>query len=115
MRLPMIALLLFACACNQPKKEETPDTVFDEAKEKAAIMQVIEKETGCFYKRDYNCWKECFAQKDYAFQAWNNSDGTVDAKSGWTEVDDKIGQYIKKNPLPVGDSSSNALNFFHHG
>ena len=109
MRLPMIALLLFACACNQPKKEETPDTVFDEAKEKAAIMQVIEKETGCFYKRDYNCWKECFAQKDYAFQAWNNSDGTVDAKSGWTEVDDKIGQYIKNNPLPVGASSSHPV------
>ena len=109
MRLPMIALLLFVCACNQPKKEETPATVFDEAKEKAAIMQVIEKETGCFYKRDYNCWKECFAQKDYAFQAWNNSDGTVDAKSGWIEVDDKIGQYIKNNPLPVGASSSHPV------
>lgn len=105
MRSPMIALLLFACACSQPEKNETDVKTFDEAKEKAAIMQAIEKETDCFYKRDYNCWKECFAQTDYAFQAWNNSDGTVDAKSGWKEVDEKIGQYIKNNPLPAGANS----------
>jgi hypothetical protein len=94
MRLPMIALLLFACACSQPQKNETPVTTFDEAKEKATIMQVIEKETDCFFKRDYNCWKECFVQSDYAFQAWNNSDGGVDTKSGWKEIDEKIKAYI---------------------
>jgi hypothetical protein len=105
MRLSAIALLLLACACSQPKKNDLPAPAFDENKEKVAIMQVIEKETDCFYKRDYNCWKECFAQTDYVFQAWNNSDGTVDAKSGWKEVDEKIGQYIKNNPVPAGESS----------
>ena len=34
---------------------------------------------------------------------------SVDAKSGWIEVDDKIGQYIKNNPLPVGASSSHPV------
>lgn len=109
MRLPRIAMLLLIVSCSQPPKTEIPAKTFDEAKEKASIMQVIEKETDCFYKRDYNCWKECFAQTDYAFQAWNNSDGTVDAKSGWQEVDEKIGQYLKDNPLPVGASSTHPV------
>jgi hypothetical protein len=71
----------------------------DEVKEKKAIFQVIENETSCFFKRDYEGWKKNYVQTNYAFQAWNEESGTFDAKVGWNEVDEKIGQYIKANPL----------------
>ncbi len=78
---------------------------FDEAKEKAAILAVITCETEHFYKRDYEGWKKSYIQSDYAFQAWNNSDGTFDAKVGWPEVDEKIGNYIRSNPVAQGSAS----------
>ena len=54
---------------------------------------------------DYNCWKENYAQTDYAFQAWSNADGTFDAKVGWKEINEKSGKYIQDNPVPPGGSS----------
>ncbi|MBP6687740.1 MAG: hypothetical protein KA160_07760, partial [Lacibacter sp.] len=57
-------------------------------------------------KRDYESWKKYFAQTDYAFQAWNNGDGTADVKRGWEEVDKGIGDYIKANPLKTGETAS---------
>ena len=98
-KLIAATMVLFA-ACNQPSKELVTDiqpaanTSFDEDKEKAAIMKVIEGETECFFQRDYECWRKHFVQSDYAFQAWNNSDGSIDTKSGWKEVDEKIKAYI---------------------
>lgn len=78
---------------------------FDETKEKSAILNVITSETEHFYKRDYEGWKKNYIQSDYAFQAWNNNDGTFDAKVGWTEVDEKIGNYIRNNPVAQGSAS----------
>ncbi|OSZ81239.1 hypothetical protein CAP36_08390 [Chitinophagaceae bacterium IBVUCB2] len=92
----VIPFLLYGCISKR-EQEATGNTVapsFDEKKEQAAIMSVIEKETDCFFKRDYECWKQCFAQTDYSFQAWNNSDGTVDTKSGWKEIDKRIKSYL---------------------
>jgi hypothetical protein len=97
---------LLAVACNQPAKNYSSSRQpFNEEAEKAAIMKTILNETECFYKRDYEGWKENFVQTDYAFQAWSNADGTFDAKTGWQEVDNKIGEYIKANPVEQGKSS----------
>jgi len=95
----MIAAVLCITSCNQQQKNEPATTAavqtsFNEAKEKEAIMKVIEAETNCFFQRNYDCWKNYFVKADYAFQAWNNSDGSVDTKSGWTEIDQKIRAYI---------------------
>jgi hypothetical protein len=76
---------------------ETPAN-FDEEAELADIMKVIENETACFFARDYECWKENWVDADYAFQAWSNADGTYDAKVGWSEIDRRIGKYIKEHP-----------------
>ncbi len=65
-------------------------------------MGVIENETECFFSRDYDCWKENWINEDYAFQAWNNLDGTYDAKVGWSEVDRRVGTYIKDNQETLG-------------
>lgn len=64
-------------------------------KELTAILEVIDAETECFFKGDYECWKQQWVQSDHAFQAWNNSDGTFDARAGWTAVDKEIAAYIK--------------------
>lgn len=90
-----------------PVMATPPD--FDEEAELAAIMKVIENETACFFARDYECWKENWVDEDYAFQAWSNSDGTYDAKVGWSEVDRRIGNYIKEHPQQ-GDGSIQSFN-----
>jgi len=98
--------VLVSIACNQPAKNySTGKAGFNEQTEKAAIMKTIENETDCFYKRDYEGWKDNFVQRDYAFQAWSNHDGTFDAKVGWKEVDEKIGIFLKGHPVEPGTSS----------
>ncbi len=105
-KMNFIFLLMVALSCNQRAKNySTSKTEFNEATEKAAILKTIENETECFYKRDYEGWKENFVQKEYAFQAWSNADGTFDAKVGWEEVDKRTGNYIKSNPVGTGKSS----------
>jgi len=104
--LGLILCLLFSCKQTEKKEIDlSNETEFDEATEKEAIMKIIEQETDCFYKRDYNCWKENFAKTDYAFQAWNNSDGTFDAKVGWSEIDERSRKYLRENPIAPGGSS----------
>jgi hypothetical protein len=78
---------------------------FDEEKEKSAILAALTAETEFFFKRDYEGWKKCYIHTDYAFQAWSNADGTFDAKVGWPEVDEKIGNYIRNNPVARGSAS----------
>lgn len=94
-------LLLLYCQ----NKAQAQSSVFNEAAEMEKIMKVIGGETSSFYKRDYESWKNYYIHTNYAFQAWNNSDGTVDAKTGWAAVDSGIGNYIKANPVAPGGSS----------
>ncbi|HMR83790.1 MAG TPA: hypothetical protein PKE30_11690 [Niabella sp.] len=103
--ITITAAICFAACGQQPENAQTTNGVFDEKKEQDAIMKVIEGETSSFYKRDYESWKKHYAQTAYAFQAWNNHDGTVDAKTGWPAVDSGIGNYIKANPVAPGGSS----------
>ncbi len=95
-------------ACKQ--SETSPDMTvqpsnFDQSAETDLIISIIENETSCFYHRDYECWKAHFAQVDYAFQGWNNADGTFSAEVGWGAIDGNAGKYIKDNPVPPGGSS----------
>ncbi len=99
----LMAILFFAC--NSTSKIEGRQYPIDEEKEKAAMLKVIESETENFFKRDYQAWKDNFIHKDYAFQAWNNGNGTIDVKVGWAEVNEKLGAYIKNHPLPPGSTS----------
>jgi hypothetical protein len=96
--------VLIALAWDQSAKDYYKNE-FNEEAEKASIITRIENETDCFYKRDYERWKENFVQEEHAFHAWNNADGTFDAKAGWLEVDKKIGIYIKENSLEPGKGS----------
>ncbi len=101
-RLLLVSLLISLFACQQPS-QETAAKPFDEAAEKAAIMKTIEAETACYFKQDYDCWKETTIKADYAFQAWNAPDGTFDSKVG-TEIHEKVQQFFKENPAPAGGS-----------
>jgi hypothetical protein len=78
---------------------------FDESKELESIMEVIDTETSCFFFRDYEGWKNHWLQADYVIHAWNNSDGSCATSIGWVAVDEKIGNYIKNNPVEGGGSS----------
>jgi len=104
----LLFALLLLLSCNETKQEESnaaPATAFNEEVEKAAIMKTIENETTSFYERNYEGWKQNFIQKDYAFQGWNNSDGTFDASVGWKAIDQRIQDYIKNNPVKEGGST----------
>jgi hypothetical protein len=76
-----------------------------ESKETEAIMKVIDAETSYFFFRDYEGWKKQWIQADYVFHAWNFADGSYGASVGWAAVDEKIGNYIKSNPVDGGGSS----------
>lgn len=106
--IPLILVFSLLLSCKQSDKREidlSGKIAFDESAEKESIMKIIELETEFFYKRDYNGWKENFAQTDYSFQAWNNTDGTFDAKVGWAEIDERTRKYLQENPVPPGGSS----------
>ncbi|RYG02378.1 MAG: hypothetical protein EOO02_10695 [Chitinophagaceae bacterium] len=98
----MIALLTTIAACNtapetKPSEQGLPEKPkFDEATETAAIMKVIDGETDCFFKGDYDCWAKHWSHESYAFQAWNNSDGTADAAVGWDKINAQGKGWIEK-------------------
>lgn len=93
----LFSCLLFSFAYSQ--------SGINEEAEKKAVLATLEQETTCFYKRDYACWKETWAQTDYVFHAWNLGDGTYEASVGWKQVDERIGKFIRENPVPSGGSS----------
>lgn len=99
-------LVLIGCSdAPAAPAEVKSEKEFDTTAATASIMATIENETKSFYERNYNAWKGNFVQSRYAFQSWNNSDGSIDAKTGWPEVDAKIGTYIKEHPVASGGTS----------
>jgi hypothetical protein len=96
---------LLVLSCKPSSDNATPDPPLDEAAERTAIMETIERETSCFFQRDYACWSECYAHTDYAFQAWTNADGSFDVQSGWPAVSRQAEEYMKANPAPPVGSS----------
>ncbi|MCB0644277.1 MAG: hypothetical protein KDC44_21685 [Phaeodactylibacter sp.] len=95
-------LVLLGSACQEAPTElptaATPTTTFDEAQALADIMTVIEAETKCFFERDYDCWKNYWIHEAYAFQAWNNSNGSFDAAVGWEQIHAQGKDYIETIP-----------------
>ncbi len=104
-KLFYLLFISLVCSCSQPAKDSADKKSFSEADEKLAILKTIEDETTCFYQRDFECWKTHFVHDSYAFQAWNNEDGTFSAKAGWDEVSKNVAAYIKDNPVEKGGSS----------
>ena len=104
----LAAILILLNACRQPAPDAASKP-FDEAAEKAAIMKTIEEESACYFKQDFECWKETYAQTEYAFQAWNMPDGTFESKVG-TEIHARVKKFFKENPAPPSGSSSFAFS-----
>ncbi|MBK8556824.1 MAG: hypothetical protein IPL65_14090 [Lewinellaceae bacterium] len=92
-------LLVFVVAC-QPSSDKNDHknekALFDEAAETAAIMNVIEGETKCFFDGNYEGWAKHWSHENYAIQAWNNSDGTADAAVGWEKINSQGKDWIEK-------------------
>lgn len=101
----LAAASFFSCNQGDSNAISAGKPAFDEGKEIEAILLTIESETASFYERDYENWKKYFIQKNYAFQGWNNSDGSFDASVGWTDVDKRIGEYISNNPVKSGETT----------
>jgi hypothetical protein len=100
MRFPITILLgLFLFSCQQPADNKTATSSsipFDEATETAAILQVIEKETSCFFAGNYECWAQNWSHEPYAMQAWNNDDGSMDAAISWEKINAQGKDWIEK-------------------
>lgn len=92
-------LITFFIACQPASHNmETQNEIepLDEAAETAAIMSVIEGETKCFFEGNYECWAKYWSHENYAFQGWNNSDGSADAAIGWEKIDAQGKDWIEK-------------------
>ena len=99
MKTNLLSLMLISAIAYACQTANSSTTGFhDLEKEKKEIMAVIESETDCFFKRDYNCWQNQFAHSDYSYQAWSNADGTFDASVGWDNINKNLGKFIKENP-----------------
>lgn len=79
-------LIIFSCQKNKQQTDAPVEAAFDQAAEKKAIMAVIDRETDCFFKGDYNCWAAGWSHQPYAMQAWNNTDGSFSAAVGWEKI-----------------------------
>jgi hypothetical protein len=89
----------FISACNSTTDNSPPSneqTAFNETTETEAIMKVIEGETECFFKGDYECWAKHWSHEDYVFQGWNNDDGTAAGSVGWNKIDSQGKNWIEK-------------------
>lgn len=110
MKTPVVILVLLMLLAWNQKQEKTFESAdpgaVNEAEETSAILKTIDEETSSFYKRDYLAWKKYFVEDNYAFQGWNNGDGTFDASVGWPDIDNRISDYIKNHPLAKGQSTS---------
>jgi hypothetical protein len=92
-----VLLFVLPMACQQAETQtQTTTSTFDEGKETAAIMQVIEGETKCFFDGNYDCWAKHWVHQPYAMQAWNNDDGTFDAAIGWEKINTQGKEWIEK-------------------
>ena len=103
-RIPVIyTCLMCSCSNHDASINQIPGGAMslDSAKEVNAIMATVEKETSSFYARNYNNWKDTYVQSNYAFQAWNNDDSTIDARTGWNEIDWELKKYMEKYPEEV--------------
>lgn len=96
--LPVLFVTFSLIACAPGHHKELSGNDLQKAKD--SIMATIEKETKCFFARDYEGWKSTYVQQDYDFQAWSNKDGTFDASVGWQGIDNTVGKYIHENPEP---------------
>lgn len=68
---------VFCQSLNNPKDKE--------AKERTAIISVIERETACYERADYDCWKDTWSQKNPAgFVFW----GALFERKSWKEIDE---------------------------
>jgi hypothetical protein len=103
--LTLCVTLQSACTSSPDQTQASAKTPFDEAAETKAIQDVIDGETACFFKGDYECWKMHWSHEPYAFQGWNNSDGTADAAIGWDAIDkqgkDWIETYYKNGEIVI--------------
>lgn len=92
-RIYLFLCILFVFACkSEHNSEGKVNASFDEDKETAAILAVIQQETDCFFNGDYDCWNRTWSHEPYSLQAWNNSDGTSDAAQGWDQINSQ-GKY----------------------
>ena len=104
-----LLILFFLASCNQkPASTNTASApaIIDEPTELAAIMATIEAETKCFFQRDFDCWKNHWVNEVYAFQSWNNGDGTFDAANTFDTLAQRAQTYFKTNPVKDGKTAS---------
>lgn len=90
----MLLLIVAACSAENPGTK-SPLNQRDEAAELKAMMAVIENETQQFFDGNYEAWASNWSHQPYAFQAWNNSDGTADAAIGWEKINAQSKYWIE--------------------
>ena len=93
----LLCFVLFSCQQTAGKKSDVRAVAgFDEVAETAAILQVIENETNCFFAGNYECWAKNWSHESYSMQAWNNDDGSMDAAIGWEKINEQGKNWIEK-------------------
>lgn len=83
-------------------KQVTPDLnpESNDEKERASILQVIEKESTAFWDKDYEKWAECWVQEPYIRTMGWWERGGVTVVKGWEDRGPRTRQHMENNPEP---------------
>lgn len=86
--------------------------------EKAAILEVIERQAATFWAKDFQAWANTWVQAPYTRRlGWSETGGVVSVE-GWEAIAARMKQNMAENPMPNLTPAKLArehLNFQIHG
>jgi len=98
-------LLTFTFGCRESMRSAEAITNSPKetiAKEKTAILNVLNDETAAAFNRDYDTWKKFWIHEKYVTKTYMNfEDNSLTETLGWKEVDDFVRTYIEEHPEPA--------------
>ena len=105
--------ILFITSCKEAEQKgndqiasaDAVNSSLNQEAELEAIMAVIDQETRCFFKRDFDCWQAQWAGSENDALTWNNADGTFVTNIG-SSVASFVKNYLTENPLKEGQGST---------
>jgi hypothetical protein len=94
----VIALLVVSCNSKTPSKITTATPNLNDT-----FKSIVKQENIDFYKKDLNAWSKHFVHSNAVYWVCVEDEVTLRA-TGWDELNQFVGQWMKENPTPDSDS-----------
>jgi hypothetical protein len=95
-----IVAFFVSCANKQSTIITEAKTETTASTDSSTLMQLIEKETQNFYKKDYTNWSTCFVHTNTLHWICVEPDISLRAK-GWEDLSKFVQDWMQSNPKPM--------------